>query len=47
MAEHPQKQPERHSELHDPKLPVIHGGATGNRAEQLRRPSPIPEQQIP
>lgn len=27
------KQPERHSALHDPKLPIINGSATGNRAE--------------
>lgn len=23
--EHPEKAPTRHSELHDPKLPIIHG----------------------
>ena len=40
--EHPEKAPQRHGELHDPKLPVIHGGATGNRAEQRAHPSPIP-----
>lgn len=34
------KQPERHSELHDPKLPVVNGGACGNRAEgRVRRNS--------
>lgn len=27
------KKPERHSDLRDPKLPVIHGGPVGNRAE--------------
>lgn len=32
MTECP-KQPEKHSDLHDPKLPVINGGASGNRAE--------------
>lgn len=41
--EHPEKAPQRHSELHDPKLPVIHGGASGNLAEQHTRPSPIPQ----
>lgn len=41
--EHPEKVPQRHGELHDPKLPVIHGGATGNRAEQRAHPSPIPQ----
>ncbi len=33
MNEDP-KQPERHSDLRDPKLPVINGSATGNRAER-------------
>lgn len=41
--EHPEKTPQRHDELRDPKLPVIHGGASGNRAEQHNRPSPIPQ----
>ena len=41
--EHPEKAPQRLGELHDPKLPVIHGGATGNRAEQRAHPSPIPQ----
>ena len=32
------KQPERHSELHDPKLPIINGNTCGNRAEsRIRR----------
>ncbi len=35
------KQPERHSELYDPKLPVIHAQRIGNRAEQHICPSPI------
>lgn len=26
--------PERHSELHDPKLPQIHGQSGGNRAQE-------------
>lgn len=33
------KQPERHSELHDPKLPVVNGGTCGNRAEDRVRRS--------
>ena len=41
--EHPEKSPQRHDELRDPKLPVTHGGATGNRAEQHTHPSPIPQ----
>ena len=32
MTEKP-KQPERHSDLRDPKLPAINGGVCGNRAE--------------
>ena len=32
MKEQP-KQPERHSDLRDPKLPAINGGPCGNRAE--------------
>lgn len=32
MKERP-NEPERHSDLHDPKLPAINGGACGNRAE--------------
>lgn len=30
--EKPKPAPERCSELHDPKLPVVNGGACGNRA---------------
>lgn len=41
--EHPQKQPLHHGELRDPKLPVIHGGVQGNRAEQRVCPAPIPQ----
>lgn len=37
--------PERHSELHDPKLPVIHGTVPGNRAEEHVCPAPVPTQQ--
>lgn len=40
--EHPKK-PERYSNLHDPKLPVIHGHDCGNRAESRVRPSPRPQ----
>lgn len=40
--ERPQKTPERHSEIRDPKLPVIHGEAPHNRAESHRRVSPLP-----
>jgi len=36
MTETP-KEPERHSGLHDPKLPIINGGACGNRAESRVR----------
>ena len=36
--EHPKKPPERHGDLHDPKLPQIHSGMTGDRAEQRNRP---------
>ena len=35
--EHPEKTPQRHGELHDPKLPVIHGSTTGNRSTRIRR----------
>ena len=34
------EQPERMQELRDPKLPEIHAGQCGNRAEQHRNPSP-------
>ena len=36
MKEEP-KQPERHSDLRDPKLPAINGGPCGNRAESRIR----------
>ncbi len=39
--EKPSKQPQRHDDLHDPKLPVIHGQSVGNRAEAKNCPSPI------
>ena len=32
FMEKPKPTPERCSELHDPKLPVVNGGACGNRA---------------
>ena len=35
------KQPHSHSDLRDPKLPIIHGNTVGNRAEQRVCPSPI------
>ena len=35
--ERPERLPREHSELHDPKLPVIHGQSGGNRAENHRR----------
>lgn len=41
--EHPQKPPLRHSDLHDPKLPSVHGQQSGNRAEQRVCPAPIPQ----
>ena len=44
--EHPQKPPLRHGDLHDPKLPAIHGGPSGNRAEQHVCPSPVPQNDV-
>ena len=41
--EHPQKPPLRHSDLHDQKLPSVHGQQSGNRAEQRICPAPIPQ----
>ena len=35
--ERPKRLPREHGELHDPKLPVIHGQNGGNRAESHRR----------
>ncbi len=43
--ERPQKAPERHSEIRDPKLPVIHGEAPHNRAEGHRCISSLPQTQ--
>ena len=37
------RNPERHSELHDPKLPVIHAGCPGNGASQHRSDLPLPQ----
>lgn len=39
------KDPERHSSLHDPKLPVIHGETCGNRSENHICPAPVPSQE--
>lgn len=39
--ERPEKAPQRHDELRDPKLPVIHGSTC--RAEQRVCPAPIPQ----
>ena len=39
MTERP-KTPERHSDLHDPKLPAVRAHACGNRAENRVRPRP-------
>lgn len=36
--EHPKNPPERHGDLHDPKLPQIHGAAVGNRMQQRGKP---------
>ena len=43
MMEHPKKAPVSHSELRDPKLPVIHASSHENRAEQHFCPAPIPQ----
>lgn len=42
--EKPTKQPQRHEDLHDPKLPIIHGQTQGNRAQQRVCPSPAARQ---
>lgn len=39
------KPPERHNEIRDPKLPVIHGQAPHNRAENHLCQGPIPQTQ--
>lgn len=44
--ERQKKPPERYFDLHDPKLPAIHGTASGNRAENHIYPAPIPRQEI-
>lgn len=38
-----QKAPQRHGELHDPKLPVVHGGSFVGQAQKQVHPAPIPE----
>ena len=43
--EKPNKQPQRHDDLHDPKLPVVHGKSIGNRAEMRTCPAPISQTQ--
>ncbi|MBQ8587712.1 MAG: hypothetical protein IJ453_06465 [Oscillospiraceae bacterium] len=40
--EHPEKAPQRHSELHDPKLPQIHSGRFVSPEETVLRPAPLP-----
>ncbi len=42
--EKPSTQPQRHSDLSDPKLPIIHGQNVGNRMQQHVCPSPIDQQ---
>ena len=39
------KTPERYTEIRDPKLPVIHGEAPHNRAEDHRSAGPLPRTQ--
>ena len=41
--ERPERLPREHGELHDPKLPSVHGQQSGNRAEQRVCPAPIPQ----
>lgn len=43
MMKQPEKQPLRHGDLHDPKLPVIHGTATSGLCQQQIHPAPIPQ----
>lgn len=42
--EKPKKAPERHSEIRDPKLPVIHG-ESGSRMQQHVCPAPVVQSQ--
>lgn len=41
--EQEKKPPLRHSDLHDPKLPVIHGGIPTGQGPRQIHPAPIPQ----